>query len=64
MTNRFSYTLSENEIAILQKAIEVIHSLADKAYPDTSILDDYYANTKLHDMTYNLEYLIKEYGKQ
>jgi len=61
MTN---YTMTEKEIATLQAAIETIHEMADKIYPDHSNLDEHYANVKMHDMTYNLKYLLAQFGQE
>jgi hypothetical protein len=61
MTN---YTMTEKEIATLKDAIKVIHELADKVYPDYSNLDEHYANIKMHDMTYNLKYLLAQFGQE
>lgn len=56
------YTLTAKEIATIQDAIKVIHELADKVYPDHSNLDEHYANVKMHDMTYNLNYLLVQFN--
>lgn len=59
MTN---YTLTAKQIATIQDAIKIIHEIADKAYPDHSNLDEHYANVKMHDMTYNLNYLLVKFN--
>ena len=56
-----TYTLNDHEVEVLKEAIEVIHGLANKLYPDTTDLDNRYANREIHEMTHSLGYFLLHY---